>query len=61
MCHFNEIIIVLVIPYLAVIMTRNITSKGTTYPWTQNWTQRNTHMGQKTPGPCPGRVSDIAV
>ena len=60
-CRFNEIIILLVILCLAVIMTGDTTSFGTTYPWTQSLTQRNTHTGLKTPGSCPGRVSDIAV
>ena len=62
MCHFNEIIIVLIIPYLAVIMTEDTTIKGTTYPQILNRTQRNMSIGWKTLRPCPGRVSEkIAV
>ena len=62
MCCFNEIIIVLVIPCLAAIMTEDTTGKGTTYLWTLNQTWRNMSMGQKTVRPCPSRVSEkIAV
>ena len=47
--------------YLTVIMISDCTGRDLGSQQTVASTQRNSHMGQKTPSPCPSRVSDIAV
>ena len=42
-------------------MTEGITVRGSIYQLTLSLTWRNMNMGQKTHGPCPNRVSDVAV
>ena len=46
--------------FLTVTMTRGITG-GDFTPLVIAWTQKNTDMVQRTVGPCPGRMSDVAV
>ena len=53
--------ITVTISYLTATMTGNCTGSGFMFLLTWSLTQRITHMGLKTPGPCPSRVSDIAV
>ena len=53
--------ITVTISYLTVIMISDCTRRDLGFLQTVVPTQRTTCMGLKTSGPCPSRVSDIAV
>ena len=53
--------ITVTVSHLAVIMISDFTKGDFGYQQTVAPTPKTIHMGQRTPRPCPSRVSDIAV